>query len=88
MPSKVWFVNGASKGFVESTLRRGDKIAATSLETAPLSRLKARYGDNLLTMRVDPDDAGAVEAAIARARERFGRLDVMFGNPQPSRNPA
>jgi len=78
MPPTVWFVNGASKGFVESTLRRGDKVAATSLETAPLSRLTARYGDNLLPMRVDPDDRNAVQAAVARARERFGHLDVVL----------
>jgi NADP-dependent 3-hydroxy acid dehydrogenase YdfG len=78
MPPTVWFVNGASKGFVESTLRRGDKVAATSLETAPLSRLAARYGDNLLPMRIDPGDANAVEAAVARARERFGHLDVVM----------
>ena len=82
MPPKVWFINGASKGFVESTLRRGDKVAATSLETAPLSRLKARYGDNLLAMRVDPSDTTAVDAARTRARERFGRLDVLFDSPQ------
>lgn len=78
MPPKVWFVNGASKGFVESTLRRGDKVAATGLDTAPLSRLTARYGDNLLPMRVDPHDTNAVAAAVARARERFGRLDVVL----------
>ena len=78
MPSQTWFVAGASKGFVESVLRRGDKVAATALNTAPLTRLAARYGDNLLPMRVDPRDPAALEAAVARAHERFGHLDVVM----------
>ena len=78
MPPTVWFVNGASKGFVESALRQGDKVAAASLNTAPLTRLAARYGDNLLAMRVNPCDPAALEAAVERARERFGHLDVVL----------
>jgi NADP-dependent 3-hydroxy acid dehydrogenase YdfG len=78
MPQQTWFIAGASKGFVEATLRRGDKVAAAVRETAPLTRLAARYGDNLLPMRVDPSDATAVDAARARAEERFGRLDVVM----------
>jgi NADP-dependent 3-hydroxy acid dehydrogenase YdfG len=78
MPQQTWFISGASKGFVEATLRRGDKVAAAALETAPLTRLAARYGDNLLSMRADPADAAAVDAARARAEEHFGRLDVVM----------
>ena len=78
MPQQTWFITGASKGFVEATLRRGDRVAAAGLDTAPLARLSARYGDNLLSMRVDPNDATAVDAARSRAEERFGRLDVVM----------
>ena len=78
MRQQTWFITGASKGFVEATLRRGDRVAAAGLDTAPLARLSARYGDNLLSMRVDPDDAAAVDAARTRAEERFGQLDVVM----------
>ena len=78
MPQQTWFIAGASKGFVEATLRRGDRVAAASLETAPLARLATRYGDNLLSMRVDPTDSAALDVARARAEERFGRLDVVM----------
>jgi NADP-dependent 3-hydroxy acid dehydrogenase YdfG len=86
MPPKVWFIAGASKGFAESVLARGDKVAAAALDTAPLTRLTARYGENILAMRVDPTDAAAVDAARDRARERFGRLDVLFDNPHVARS--
>ena len=86
MPPTVWFISGASKGFVEATLRRGDKVAAAALNTAPLTRLTPRYGDNLMAMRVDVDDDAAVAAAVERARERFGRLDVVLPSPQAVRS--
>jgi NADP-dependent 3-hydroxy acid dehydrogenase YdfG len=86
MPPKVWFITGASKGFAESVLARGDKVAAAARNTAPLTRLAPRYGDNLLAMRVDEDDQAAVDAAVERARERFGHLDVVLANPQAVRS--
>jgi len=86
MPPKVFFITGAAKGagrlWAEDALKRGDKVAAAARNTAPLTRLASRYGDNILTMRVDPNDPAAVDAAVARARERFGHLDVMLDNPQ------
>jgi NADP-dependent 3-hydroxy acid dehydrogenase YdfG len=85
MPPTVWFVQGASKGFVEATLSRGDKVAATALNTAPLTRLASRYGDNLLAMRVDASDENAVAAAFELARERFGHLDVVIPSVQGAR---
>jgi NAD(P)-dependent dehydrogenase (short-subunit alcohol dehydrogenase family) len=86
MPPKVWFIAGASKSFSESLLERGDKVAAASLDTAPLARLAAKYGDRILPMRADPGDPVAIDAAVARARERFGRLDVLFDNPHLARS--
>src|SRR4051794_22509633 len=81
MPPKVWFITAASKAFgrvwAEAALARGDQVVATGRNTAPLARLATRYGDNVLPMRLDASDKAAVDAALARALERFGRLDVV-----------
>jgi NADP-dependent 3-hydroxy acid dehydrogenase YdfG len=90
MVPKVVFISGASKGagrlWAEDALARGDSVAAAARNTAPLTRMAARYGDRLLPMRVDVTDPRALDAAKERARERFGRLDVLLDNPQISRS--
>lgn len=81
---KVWFITGTSRGFgkvwTEAALERGDKVAATARDLAPLDDLVARFGDSLLTIPLDVTDKAAVEAAIAQTHERFGRLDVVVNN--------
>jgi NAD(P)-dependent dehydrogenase (short-subunit alcohol dehydrogenase family) len=83
-PQKVWFITGTSKGFgrvwAEAALGRGDKVVATARDTGRLTKLVSRYGDNVLPMRLDVTDKGAVDAAVARAHEYFGRLDVVVNN--------
>ncbi|MGE2715368.1 SDR family NAD(P)-dependent oxidoreductase [Mycolicibacterium litorale] len=81
----TWFVTGASRGLglelVRRLLVRGENVAATSRST---ERLLAGLGqvstENLLTLELDLVDDSAVEAAIARTLERFGRLDVVVNN--------
>jgi NAD(P)-dependent dehydrogenase (short-subunit alcohol dehydrogenase family) len=82
--SKVWFVTGASRGFgrefAEAALRRGDKVAATARPPESLNDLVDTYGDAVLPLRLDVTDREQVEAAVAAAQERFGRLDVIVNN--------
>jgi NAD(P)-dependent dehydrogenase (short-subunit alcohol dehydrogenase family) len=81
---KVWFITGASKGFgriwAEAALVRGDQVAATARDPRTLDELAERYGDAVLPLRLDVTDKAAVDAAIAAAHERFGRLDVVVNN--------
>jgi NAD(P)-dependent dehydrogenase (short-subunit alcohol dehydrogenase family) len=81
---KVWFVTGSSRGlgreFVEAALSRGDKVAATARKVGSLDELVARYGDAVLPLEVDVVDKAAVFESVARAREHFGRLDVVVNN--------
>jgi NAD(P)-dependent dehydrogenase (short-subunit alcohol dehydrogenase family) len=81
---KVWFITGASKGFgriwAEAALARGDQVAATARDPRTLDELAERYGDAVLPLRLDVTDKAAVDAAIAAAHERFGRLDVVVNN--------
>ncbi|MEU4395616.1 SDR family NAD(P)-dependent oxidoreductase [Kribbella sp. NPDC023855] len=82
--SKVWFVTGSSRGlgrnFVEAALSRGDKVAAAARNTASLDDLVAAHGDAVLPLAMDVTDKAAVFESVRRAREYFGRLDVIVNN--------
>ncbi|WP_336207072.1 SDR family NAD(P)-dependent oxidoreductase [Nonomuraea sp. LPB2021202275-12-8] len=82
--SKVWFITGSSRGlgrsFVEAALSRGDKVAATARNTAHLDDLAAAYGDAVLPLELDVTRRAAVFESVKRAREHFGRLDVIVNN--------
>jgi NAD(P)-dependent dehydrogenase (short-subunit alcohol dehydrogenase family) len=81
---KVWFITGTSKGFgrvwASAALERGDKVAATARDTGTLQDLADRYGEDVLPIELDVTDKPAVDAAVRRAHERFGRLDVVVNN--------
>ncbi|MFC4121574.1 SDR family NAD(P)-dependent oxidoreductase [Nonomuraea zeae] len=82
--SKVWFVTGSSRGlgrsFVEAALSRGDKVAATARNVAQLDELVAAYGDAVLALELDVTGRAAVFESVKRAKEHFGRLDVIVNN--------
>ncbi|MFD0276392.1 SDR family NAD(P)-dependent oxidoreductase [Kitasatospora sp. NPDC127111] len=82
--SKVWFVTGSSRGlgrdFVEAALSRGDRVAATARNPEHLAGLVAAFGDAVLPLALDVTDGAAVEAGVGRAKEHFGRLDVVVNN--------
>jgi NAD(P)-dependent dehydrogenase (short-subunit alcohol dehydrogenase family) len=82
--SKVWFVTGSSRGlgreFVAAALSRGDKVAATARKSASLDDLVATYGDAVLPLEMDVIDKAAVFESVKRAKEHFGRLDVIVNN--------
>ena len=82
--SKTWFITGAGRGFgkefAKSALGRGDRVAATARNTAALDDLVQQYGDAVLPLQLDVTDREGVFAAVAAAKERFGRLDVVVNN--------
>lgn len=82
--SKIWFVTGSSRGlgrrFVEAALSRGDRVAATARRIDGFDDLVGTYGDAVLPLELDVTDRAAVFACVARAKEHFGRLDVVVNN--------
>ena len=91
---KVWFVTGASKGMgleiTKAVLKNGDKVIATSRNTdtllekielnAILKERKLQLEDNLLPLKLDITNETAVESAILKGIEKFGRIDVVVNN--------
>jgi NAD(P)-dependent dehydrogenase (short-subunit alcohol dehydrogenase family) len=67
---QVWFITGSSRGFgralVRAALEAGDLVAATARHPEQLADLSTEYGDSI--------------QAIAEARGRFGRLDMIVNN--------
>jgi NAD(P)-dependent dehydrogenase (short-subunit alcohol dehydrogenase family) len=79
---KVWFITGASRGFgriwATAALARGDKVAVTARDLAPLSSLVEEFGDSVLPLQLDVTDRAASFQAVASAKEKFGRIDVVM----------
>jgi NAD(P)-dependent dehydrogenase (short-subunit alcohol dehydrogenase family) len=81
---KVWFITGASRGFGRqwtiAALERGDKVAATARNTDTLADLVESYGAAILPITLDVTDRAADFAAVTRAHDHFGRLDIVVNN--------
>ena len=84
MRSKTWFITGASKGFgrewTEAALERGDRVAGTARALGTLDALVEKYPDTFLPLKLDVTDRDADFAAVERAAEHFGQLDVVVNN--------
>lgn len=82
--SKIWFITGAGRGFgrlwATAALQRGDKVAATARDIAALEPLVKEFGDGFLPLSLDVSQRDAVFAAVAKAQEKFGRLDIVLSN--------
>jgi NAD(P)-dependent dehydrogenase (short-subunit alcohol dehydrogenase family) len=82
--SKVWFITGTSRGFgrewAQAALERGDRVAGTARDLATLDELVKQYPETFLPLELDVTDRDADFAAVRRAAERFGRLDVVVNN--------
>lgn len=82
--TKTIFITGASKGFgklwAESLLQRGDKVVATARDIRALDGLADTYGANFLALQLDVNDREACFAAIEKAKEHFGVIDVLINN--------
>jgi len=85
-PTKVALITGAARGIGLATAKRfladGWAVALLDIEEAQLREAAAALADpvNVLALPCDISDSAAVKEAIARAGERFGRLDALVNN--------
>ena len=80
---RVWLVTGSSRGLgahvVSAALAAGDVVVATGRTTAALLE-KYAGNDNVLVQALDITDVQQVNEAVAAARAKFGRIDVLVNN--------
>lgn len=80
---KVAFVTGGASGLGEATARlfaaEGAKVVVADINEAG-ARAVAESLPEALALEVDTSDETAVERAIAKAVEAFGRIDILFNN--------
>ena len=84
MSNRIWFITGTSRGFgrsfAQAALAAGDRVAATARDTSSLDDIAAEHGDAVLPIALDVTDRDAAFAAVRKARDHFGRLDVVVNN--------
>ncbi|MFJ5296481.1 SDR family NAD(P)-dependent oxidoreductase [Pseudomonas sp. NPDC088368] len=82
--SNVWLITGAASGLgrniAEAVLASGDRLLAAARNIQRLDDLVERYGAQILPFELDVTDAVAAKAAVQKAVETFGRLDVLVNN--------
>ncbi|KAI0642904.1 NAD-P-binding protein, partial [Trametes meyenii] len=81
----VLIVTGASSGFgrllTEIVLERGDTAIATARRPSTLEDLSTQYSEErLLVLHLDVTKSDEISEAFARAKEAFGRIDVVVNN--------
>src|SRR5512133_1422610 len=82
--SKIWLVTGSASGLgreiAEAVLTSGDRLLATARDPQRLNDLVERYGKQVSVAPLDVADEAAAKAAVAKAVDVFGRLDVLVNN--------
>jgi len=80
----TWFITGAATGLgralAEEVLRRGDNAVVTGRELGALTELADAHADHALAVQLDVTSDAQRTAALARAEERFGGVDVLVNN--------
>jgi NAD(P)-dependent dehydrogenase (short-subunit alcohol dehydrogenase family) len=84
--NKVAIVTGAGTGIGKAVtlalLRDGYRVALAGRRREPLEQTAGQSGEaaRALVVPTDVSDAGSVQALFVRAKESFGRLDLLFNN--------
>ena len=80
----VWFITGCSTGFGRDLARlvidRGWRAVVTARDAARVADLAKGAEEHVLALALDVTDAAQIQAAVAAAGEKFGRIDVLVNN--------
>jgi NAD(P)-dependent dehydrogenase (short-subunit alcohol dehydrogenase family) len=84
LANKAALITGGNSGIGLATARlfvaEGAKVTITGRNRETLAAAAQELGPNALAVEADATDIAATEAAIKRAVDKFGKLDVLFAN--------
>jgi 3-oxoacyl-[acyl-carrier protein] reductase len=84
LAAKIALVTGAASGFgagiARTFAREGAKVVLLDVNAEAAHAVAAAIGPDALALAGDVTSAGDVTAAVARALERHGRLDIVVNN--------
>ncbi len=91
LKGKIALITGGTSGIGLAAARRfrdeGARLAVTGRDPGRLDAAQAELGDDALVIRSEAASLDEIESLLARVKERFGRLDVLFLNAAVA-NPA
>ena len=80
----VWLITGCSTGFgrelARLVLARGWRAVVTARDPAQVADLAVGQGDRALVLPLDVTRRAQIDDAVARAKQKFGRIDVLVNN--------
>src|ERR1700740_3598709 len=84
LANKTALITGGNSGIGLATARlfvaEGAKVTITGRNKETLQAATEELGPNALAVAADATDIAATEAAIKKAAEKFGKLDIVFAN--------
>ena len=82
--NKVIIITGASSGIGEETARvlaaNGAKVVLSARREDRLKKLADEIGDNAVYLKSDVSNPNDMNALVSLAKEKFGKVDVLFAN--------
>jgi NAD(P)-dependent dehydrogenase (short-subunit alcohol dehydrogenase family) len=82
--AKTWFITGASSGLGEAlskaVLTAGDTVVATFRKQEQAEAFTKEAKENGLGLVLDVTHTEDINAALQKARSKFGRIDVLVNN--------
>lgn len=84
LKDKVAIVTGAGQGIGEGIAKKlaaeGAKVVVSDLNEENAQKVAEEIGENAIAVKCDVSQKTNVDNLIARATEKFGRLDIMVNN--------
>ncbi len=80
----VWFISGCSTGFgrelAKLVLARGWRAVVTARDAGRVADLAEGAEDRALAVSLDVTEQAQIDDAVAQAKTKFGRIDVLVNN--------
>ena len=88
--AKVWLITGSGNGLgrdiAEAALAAGNSVVAGARQIEQLNALVEQYSERVTPVKLDVRDEEAAKAAVRKAVDAYGRLDVLVNNAGYQRN--